>query len=237
MQVTILHRKRVKEKWYEKGVFKVALAIVSISVAAFTSGLGLSLMATLQAVATSIAISVAIDVAIGVLVDVAIKLGISPELVAVIAGAAMLTLGGYNAGKIDFAKAFNAKNLLKATNETFEGYQKGLHNELMNIKKEMEEFSTTSEEKLKTLEAAQDMLNTGVIPSNLNILNTSIIDSGYLYLGETAEEFYTRTINTDVTEVTTYIVENFYDITTGLPKPAVTTRYEAENVSDVLLIN
>ena len=85
MQVTILHRKRVKEKWYEKGVFKVALAIVSISVAAFTSGLGLSLMTTLQAVATSIAISVAIDVAIGVLVDVAIKLGISPELVAVIA--------------------------------------------------------------------------------------------------------------------------------------------------------
>lgn len=236
LQITILTSKTVKKKWYETGVFKVVMAVVSIAMNIIVPGSGFTMMALLEAVAVTVIVGLAIDVAIKVLIELAINLGINSELLAVLTGIAMIAAASYGGGRIDFSKAFNAKEMLKALNKTFEAYQKGIANDISEIQKAMQEFSVTSKDKYEKLEEAQAMLNTGVIPVNLDLLKSEVVDNNYLYLGETVEEFYTRTIATDVTEMTTNLVENFYDVTTSLPKPGTVTVPEREDVADILLI-
>ena len=236
LQLTVLTKKVVKERWYETGIFKVVVAIVSIAINVVVPGGGLSLMALLEAIAIAVITSLAINAAIGVLIDLAISLGLSPELVAIVTAVAVMAAAGYGAGKIDFTKAFNAKNMLLALNKSLEAYQKGIANKIADIQKEIKDFTEYAKERNEVLKTAQEMLNTGVIPANLEILTTGVIGHNYLYLGETPEEFYTRTTVTDVTDIDMYMAEYFHDMTTSLPKPGMSYVRETEDVADVLLI-
>ena len=114
--------------------------------------------------------------------------------------------------------------------------QKGIANKIADIQKEIKDFTEYAKERNEVLKTAQEMLNTGVIPANLEILTTGVIGHNYLYLGETPEEFYTRTTVTDVTDIDMYMAEYFHDMTTSLPKPGMSYVRETEDVADVLLI-
>lgn len=238
LNISITHIKVVKQKWYETGIFKVVMAVVSIAINVIVPGAGFTLQALMTAVVTTVVIGIAINFAISILVSIAISLGISPEFVATLAAIATVALMFMGQGTMDFSKLANAKDIMKILNTTLDAYQKGIQNTIVKLQEEMELFSEYMKDKYKKLEAAQDMLLTGFIPPDLELLTAPISGMNNIYLGESPIDFYTRTTNIDVTSVTVNIVQTFLEVTTALPKK-VSTLYErnhVENVEDILLI-
>lgn len=239
LNISITHIKVVKEKWYETGVFKVVMAIVSVAINIIVPGSGLTFQALLTAAATTVVVGIAINFAITILVSIAISLGISPEFVATLAAIITVAFMFMGQGTIDFSKLTNAKDLMKILNTTLDAYQKGIQNTIVNLQDEMALFSDYMKDQNKKLEAAQDMLITGFIPPDLELLTAPISGMNNIYLGESPLDFYTRTTIKDVTSMTLNIVEMFLETTTGLPKAINKLGQHRldNNIDNVLIIN
>lgn len=239
LNISITHVKVVKEKWYETGAFKIVMAIVSVAINVIVPGSGLTLQALLTAAATTVIVGIAINFAITILVSIAISLGISPEFVATLAAIATVALMFMGQGTVDFSKLANAKDLMQILNTTLDAYQKGIQNTIAKLQDEMALFSDYMKDQNKKLEAAQDMLITGFIPPDLELLTAPISGMNNIYLGESPLDFYTRTTIKDVTSMTLNMVEVFLETTTSLPK--VITKLGQQrldnNIDNVLLIN
>lgn len=239
LNISITHVKVVKEKWYETGVFKVVMAIVSVAINVIVPGSGLTLQALLTAAATTIIVGIAINFAITLLVNIAISLGISPEFVATLAAIATVALMFMGQGTMDFSKLANAKDLMQILNTTLDAYQKGIQNTIAKLQDEMALFSEYMKDQNKKLEAAQDMLITGFIPPDLELLTAPISGMNDIYLGESPLDFYTRTTIKDVTSMTLNMVDVFLETTTSLPKVINKLGQHRldNNIDNVLLIN
>lgn len=239
LNITVSHLKTVKEKWYETGFFKIVMAVVSIAMNVIIPGSGITLQAIMAAAVTTILIGFVVNIAIGILIKLAISLGISVEFIATLAAIIALAAAAFGNGKFDFSKISNAKELMKALNTTLDSYQRSIQETIINLQKEMDLFSKYMEDKTKKLKETQEMLNTGFIKPDLELLTAPISNTGNIYLGEAPEDFYTRTTNISVTEITLDIVNTFLEVTTQLPKKIVTLNHNRSDssIDDVLLIN
>jgi len=234
LQLTITTMKVVKTKWYQTGIFKVVLVVISIAINIVIPGSGLTLMALLQAVATTIVIGIAVNLAVGLLVKLAVSIGLSSELVAVIAFIATLaTLAA--TGRIDFSKVIDARALMNGLNIAKNAHGKSVAIGIETVKGKMDDFKEYADDQWKKLEAAQDMLDTGVIPPSLMML-TGPINQIEVYLGESAKEFYTRLTTIDVYDFTVNMVEYFEEIYTTPPKYKHIKTVNSVDITDVLLI-
>lgn len=237
MHLTVITLKEVKKKWYERKYFKFVVAVVSVAMNFVVPGSGLTLAALFQAVATSILIGIVIDVAIGILIKIAIRLGISEEIILILAIAATAYFSSYGKGGTDYSKLFNAKEAMKIFNQAFDAYGKAIQETIKNIQKEMNTFLEYSKSKTEQLAEAQKLLTTGVVSPDLELLASPTSSIADLYLGETPEEFYTRTMMTDVTSLTLDMVNLFLEATTSLPKARSYRPRSLDEMDDVLLIS
>lgn len=235
LQITVTTLQVIKKKWYEKGPFKVVMAIASIAMNMFVPGSGFVLSALFTAVVTTIIISVAIKILMTVAIDIAIKLGLSPEVVGVLTAIVVIGFTAYGAGKFDFSKMMNSKEVLKALSYSLDMYQKGIGKKIEMIKKDMDTFTEYAKDEWKKIETAQSMLFTGMIPPGLEIL-TSPINEIDIYLGETPQDFYTRTVGLDIVDMSYNMEAYFLALATTVPKN-IPKRENTMDISDVLLIN
>ena len=236
LQLTVTTLKVVKQKWYQTGIFKFAMAAISIAMNVIVPGSGLTLMALLQAVAVTVITGLVINVAIGLLIKIAIGLGLSASIVAALAIVISIGAAAYGGGSFDLNKIMNAKDLLNVLNQSLDAFQKAVVIKINQIKEEMKSFGEYAKSEWSRLEKSQQLLDTGFIPPDLELL-TRPINSNQVYFGESPEDFYTRTTTVDVSEMTTDIVGFFLQLTMSPPVPK---RYEPERsmvISDVLLIN
>jgi len=215
LRVQISLVKVVKQKWYQRGAFKVVLAVIAIVISYFSAGSGSAFSAKLLAMAYGTAVSVAVSMAIQILVKIAIKLGLDPKIAGIIAfiGAIIASMRGAN---FNMSQAFNAYNVMKAINVALDVYNKMLQMNLQKIQKEMQQFKDYVKSQDERLKQAQAMLNTGIIPLDLELL-ISPYNALYINLGETPDEFYNRTMMVDVTYITQNIASYFVENTTALP--------------------
>lgn len=213
LHVQISLVKVTKKKWYQTGVFKAVIAIVGIVISYFSAGTGATISAKLLAVAQGMAVSTAIGLAIDLAVKLAVKLGLNARIAGIIAFVVSIALAK---GKGNWEQAFNAVNIMKALNTAFDVHNKVLAQNMNKLIKETNEFKEYTQFKEKELVKAQRMLNTGVVPLDLELL-VSPISNLYLNFGETVEEFYNRTIDIDVTYLTQSIASNYVEYTTSLP--------------------
>ena len=235
LQITVTTLQVVKKKWYERGPFKVLLAVVSIAINAFVPGSGFALSALFTAVVTTVIISVAIKILMTIATDIAIKLGISPEVVGILTAIVAIGFTAYGGGKFDFSKMLNSKEVLKALSYSVDMYQKGISKKIEMIKKEMDSFNEFAKNEWDKIEAAQSMLFTGMIPPSLELL-TSPINEVDIYLGETPQDFYTRTVGLDIVDMSYNMEAYFLALATTVPKNTP-KRVNTVDISDVLLIN
>lgn len=205
--------KVVKKKWYQTGIFKVVIVIIGLVISYFSAGTGAPLAAKMIAMAQGLVVSTAIGFAIDLAVRLAVKLGLNAKVAAVIALIASIVL---SKGQGGWGQAFNAVNVMKALNTAFDVYNKMIAHNINKIMKDMQDFSEWTKTKEKELAKAQAMLNTGLIPLDLELL-VSPISNMYLNLGESVDEFYNRTINIDVTYITQSIASDYVENTTTLP--------------------
>lgn len=235
LQITVTTLQVIKKKWYETGVFKVVMAIASIAMNMFVPGSGFVLSALFSAVVTTLIISVAIKILMTVAIDIAIKLGLSPEVVGILTAIVVIGLTAYGAGKFDFSKMMNSKEVLKALSYSLDMYQKGIGKKIEMIKKEMDTFNEYAKDEWNKIETAQSMLFTGMIPPGLELL-TSPINEVDIYLGETPQDFYTRTVGLDIVDMSYNMEAYFLALATTVPK-ITPKKVNTMDISDVLLIN
>ena len=235
LQITVTTLQVIKKKWYETGPFKVVMAIASIAMNMFVPGSGFVLSALFSAVVTSIILTVAIKILMTVAIEIAIKLGLSPEVVGILTAIVVIGFTAYGAGKFDFSKMMNSKEVLKALSYSLDMYQKGIGKKIEMIKKDMDTFSEYAKDEWKKIETAQSMLFTGMIPPGLELL-TSPINEVDIYLGETPQDFYTRTVGLDIVDMSYNMEAYFLALATTVPKN-IPKKVNTMDISDVLLIN
>lgn len=235
LQITVTTLQVIKKKWYETGPFKVVVAFASIAMNMFVPGSGFALSALFTAVVTTIVISVAIKILMTVAIEIAIKLGISPEVIGILTAIVVIGFTAYGAGKFDFSKMMNSKEVLKALSYSVDMYQKGIGKKIEMIKKEMDTFNEYAKDEWKKIETAQSMLFTGMIPPGLELL-TSPINEVDIYLGESPQDFYTRTVGLDIVDMSYNMEAYFLALATTVPKNTP-KRVNTVDISDVLLIN
>lgn len=235
LQITVTTLQVVKKKWYETGPFKVVMAFASIAMNMFVPGSGFVLSALFSAVVTTLVLSVAIKILMTVATEIAIKLGLSPEVVGILTAIAVIGFTAYGAGKFDFSKMLNSKEVLKALSYSLDMYQKGIGKKIEMIKKEMDTFNEFAKDEWEKIDAAQSMLFTGMIPPSLELL-TSPINEVDIYLGESPQDFYTRTVGLDIVDMSYNMEAYFLALATTVPKN-IPKKVNTMDISDVLLIN
>lgn len=235
LQITVTTLQVIKKKWYQRGAFKVVMAIASIAMNMFVPGSGFVLSALFSAVVTTLVLSVAIKILMTVAIDIAIKLGLSPEVVGILTAIVVIGFTAYGAGKFDFSKMMNSKEVLKALSYSLDMYQKGIGKKIEMVKKEMDTFNEYAKDEWEKIETAQSMLFTGMIPPGLELL-TSPINEIDIYLGETPQDFYTRTVGLDIVDMSYNMEAYFLALATTVPKNTP-KKVNTMDISDVLLIN
>lgn len=237
LRVHILIRYTTKQKWYQRSIFKVVIAVIGIAITVISVGLdGGSFTAMAFAVIKSIAVGMAISVAIDVAIKFAVKMGWSAKLIGAIALVATIVAAYYSNGKS--FKGFKAIEVMKALNNGFDVYNKAMQLKLIDFQKEYEAFMSDMNDKYKKLKDTQEFLNTGVTKPEQELMLrpiSSYINGSQVNLGETPETFYNRMMMYDVSEVVMSMTTNFVENSMYIPvKPYKV--YEGEAVEDVLLI-
>lgn len=222
-----------KGRWYETGIFEVFMAVVSVAINFVAPGVGSGIAGLLTSAALQVAASVVIDIAINALVKVAIKLGAPVEIASLIG--ALGSVAATSAIQGGNGKGFlNAKEVMSAINKAFNIYDKQLAEELTKLKKDSQNYITGSKDKYERLEAAQELLNTGIDSSNFLLIgDRSDISISNL---SSAEEFFESSTFVDVSEVTTNIVENLLYMASEIPVNPYNNANRVEEIEDVLLI-
>lgn len=199
-QLTVTTIKIVKKKWYQRKIFKVFLMGVSVAINIIVPGSGLTLGAIIQSIAVTVVTSYVINLAIDLVVKLAGKLGISPGLVAAIAFATSLAFSASGLGNLNASNVFKADNLMKAFNTSADIFNKSTQFQLTKLNQEMKDFQKYTQDEDARLKAAQALI-TKVIPPDLELLTAPLHLGNNIYLGETAEEFYTRSSLRDITAI------------------------------------
>lgn len=215
LHVHVFMTQVTEEKWYQSKWFKVVMAVVTVVLTIVVAPAGASLGVIMQNLLVNTAIATVTSVVVNQLAKVAVKLGLSPEIAGAIAFIATIVATAYAGGGFNFSQAFNANNMLRALNTSFDIVNKVATANIQQIQKEMDNFQQQVASQKEQLAKAQEILNTGVIPLDMELLISPV--NLYINLGETVEEFYTRTLNVDVTEITQNIASAYVDITTLPP--------------------
>lgn len=234
-QITVTTLQVVKKKWYESGIFKVVMAVASIVMNMFIPGSGFVLSALLGAVVTTIVVSIAIKVLMTLALELAISLGISAEVLGILTAIVAIGVAAYGGGKFDFSKMFNAKEALKTLNYSVDMYQQRIGKNIEQIRKDMDLFGKYADSEIERLKDAQAMLDTGMVPPTLEML-TSPTNNVDIYLGESPQDFYTRTVGLDIVDLSYNMEAYFLAASTIIPIQKF-KREVSLAISDVLLIN
>lgn len=214
LHVQIGIRKVVKVKWYQRGIFKVVMALVGIAIAYFTAGAGTPISQILLQAGMNALTGLAISFAVDVLVKVAIKLGFNAKIVGIIAfvGSVFTMVKGNIS-----SSSLKAVDIMKALNHSFEAHNKMIGYQIQDVQKQMGELSIYAKNAYAKLKKQQEMLLTHTVPLDLELLTSPTSQRLLSNLGENALAFYNRTMTVDVKEITLGGVSNYVAISLQLP--------------------
>lgn len=218
--LTLNSYKVIKKKWYQKGIFKVVMAVIAI-VAAVYGGAAFSayimsayaaggISAAMLVAAKTIAVSVAISYGVSFLTS-----KLAPELSLIIATivaiAAITSLSISNIGSVDGLPF--AGEMLATVPAINKGVEMKLQKMYADLQAEVELFGKYAEDKSAEVENAFKEL-----AGNANIDVFQLIRATQLNLFETPNTFLSRTLNTEVNSLAISSVTDYVQNTLTLPK-------------------
>lgn len=202
-----------KLKWYQTGIFKAVLIVVSIVIMVFNIAAGMKALSTaLAAGATlsALAYMVLIAVVKYVLVTVAVRLfvkvvGVRIAFIAAILAAVTGMYQAIDAGSI--AGAPWSSELLNVSTSLSKALDREIGMEFDALKAEADEFEKYKDTQTQLLEKAEDLLN-----------GTIRLDPMTIW-GESPNDFYQRTVHSgNIGMVGIEAVSSFVDMRLTLPK-------------------
>lgn len=208
---------RRKLKWYETSIFKAIMIVIAIVVTIYSAG---TFIAGLQSAYAATGIQGAMTYAIqSIVLATAINYGfralarvLPTEFVIAIAVFATALSLSSSLGITDFV---DADVMLQYTNVSFEGVQESIQTDLIELQKEMEEFTDYTQELDDELASLEEELYD---MSWFEVMNMNSKPED-IYLYETPTEFYTRTIHAGNIGVSTLsAAENYVENALTLPE-------------------
>lgn len=226
-------------KWYQKGIFRFILVIISVALAfvfppgggaAFSAGVlgtNVAVGTFLGASAASAAIVGAIANAIaGVIVSTIIqkasaklfggKLGaIIGALISFVALTVATNFATTGSLSVDWGSMMRADNLLKITNSVSDSYTRWLNTDTQDIIQSLTEIEQNYEKELEKISDLTDEILGMTNPYIDPIMFTDAAE----YFGESSESFLSRTLLTgsDLAELSHAMISDFAELSLELP--------------------
>lgn len=215
IQITLL--KVTKVKWYQKGIFKLVVAAIGIAISFFTAGAGTPITTILINAAINTAVGIAINMAVSALIKLAIKLGLNIETATLLATVAEVVMLAYSKGQSSIA--LRADKLMETVNIVFNNYQKSVNVKMAQLQNEFNRLAMEFKDKQKELDEVRKSLLTKSVPLSLDLLldKQGATNRYQVNLGETPEDFYTRSMFFDITGLDVKYINNYVELSTQLP--------------------
>jgi hypothetical protein len=229
--------KVVTTRWYQKGVFKIVLVVMTIAFSVLTAGAGLGagvgLLGTNAAVGAMVGVTGAMSAVVGAVVNgvagVLLMTGVAKASTEVLGdkwGAilaqviAVVTLqmatSIVNAGNLpDWGAMLRIDNLMKLTEAVTSGAGTWLQNETLEIQQALASASETYADRIAEVEAK----TAEILGSTPVAFDAMLLTDAAEHFGETRDAFLTRTlmVGGDLAEMSALLIESFADLSLELP--------------------
>lgn len=223
----------VKTKWYQTGLFKAVTIVIAVVLSWWTAGASMTLAAAITAVATAVGSMVVFSLLSKYVFS---KLGGAFAIIATVAAIAIAVYSGYlYVSSTTGPYSLTSQQLMMASNTAFKAAnsaQQGM------ILKEQQKLATLQDEinsKTDELNDAQDELNQGS-----NTIQDSVLlraSSDYVNLGETASEYYAKSLNTNVGILALYLPQIYLAQTIELPSSVAILAQMQQNMNQPFELN
>lgn len=216
----------VKTKWYQTGIFKAVVVVISVALSWWTGGASLTLIGAVTAVATAVGAMVVMSLLSKYVFS---KLGGVFAIIATVVAIAVAIYTGYlyfsgTTGPF----SITATQMMQVSNVAFkaaESAQQGV------IQKEMAKIANLEDEiaqKTEELERAQKELENPYNTIEDGVFLKAI--QGYTYLGEAPAEYYARTLNTNIGVETNNLVDMYMTQSLALPSDVSINQLIVQNM-------
>lgn len=229
---------RVKQKWYQKGFFKLVLVVASIALSWVTGGGSLAAAGGLLGGNVAVGLAVGATAATAALVGAVVN-GIAGVIITTLLskaavafagekwGAIIATLatfvafqiGGHYAAtgnfNVDWGSMFRIDNLMDLTNSVSGLYNQYLAGDTMEI---YEQMSQLQKDQADALEKIREMTDDVLGVTNI-AFDPMLLTDATEHFGERSEAFLGRTLLTgsDLAELSHEMVHSFAELTLELP--------------------
>lgn len=229
----------VKVKWYQRGIFKVILAIAGIALALITGGASLAVSGGI------LGANVALGVALGASAAAAAVVGAIANYIAAIIISQLISWGatklfGEKLGAIlgaiigfvamsyagqfgqtgnfnlDWSQMMRVDNLMSITNAVTGAYQKWLMADTMEIYDDMKDLQDDAKEQLEELKK----LTKEILGETSSEIDPMMFTDATEQFGESSRSFLSRTLLTgsDIVALSQAMIDDFVSVSLELPK-------------------
>lgn len=216
----------VKTKWYQTGLFQAVVIVVAVVLSWWTGGASLSLVGAVTAAATAIGAMVVMSLLSKYVFS---KLGGVFAIIATVVAIAVAIYTGYlylsgTTGPF----SVTATQMMQVSNVAFKAAQSAQEGV---IAKELQKIATLEEDiadKQDALATAQKELNNPYNTIEDGVFLKAI--EGYVYLGEKPDEYFARTLNTNIGVETNNLVNMYYSQSLENPSDVAINQLILQNI-------
>ena len=220
MQLVVNTYQKVKEKWYQTGIFKFVMFVVAIVITVFFPPAGVAALSAL-AVVVGVGLTIAISVVIRILQKLVIALGLSStifQVVMIILAVVAAVYGGYlNITHTTGMAGMTASNVMLASNAAFAMANAGNQAALIKAMNQYQQSVLDLQARDESLKDKVEALGLLQVPTPEIMIYLPPVSLN-IKLGEEPEDYYEKSIHN--VNVGTYVydyIESYVDINTLLP--------------------
>ena len=234
MYIVLSTLKVVKQKWYQTGIFKAIMFVVTVVVTYLFPPAGAAMygwMAVMYAVAQAIVISLVIQVAVKLLVRLGVDVGFAAAVVAIIA----LFYGGYTAlTKTTGVAGVTTVQLMQISSQAFSASSMGFQLQTQRAIADFNSLMTDLTEEQKEIQRKAKELGMGQHGSLL--MFEPPIDIG-VRMGESPDDYYDRSIRITNLASTIYsLPEQSVDLALALPTTQAVLTNMQEQLNELSIL-
>lgn len=223
----------VKTKWYQTGIFKAVVVVIAVVLSWWTGGASMTLVGAVTAAASAIGAMVVMSLLSKYVFS---KLGGVFAIIATVVAIAVAIYTGYlylsgTTGPF----SITATQMMQVSNVAFQAAQSAQQGA---IAKEMRKIATLEEEianKQEALEVAQKELENPYNTIEDGVFFKSI--QGYVYLGETPQEYFARTLNTNIGVEALHLPDMYFSQSFALPSNVSILQQIQQNIEKPFELN
>lgn len=216
----------VKTKWYQTGIFQAVVIVVAVVLSWWTGGASMTLVGAVTAAASAIGAMVVMSLLSKYVFS---KLGGAFAIIATVVAVAVAIYTGYIAVSGTTGPfSVTAMQMMQVSNVAFQAAQSAQQGA---IEKEMQKIARLEDEiedKQASLDAAQKELNNPYNTIEDGVLLKAI--QGYVYLGEKPNEYFSRTLNTNIGVETSNLVDMYYSQSLEAPSDVAINQLILQNI-------